>query len=77
MRERATRCAGRVCSTLRRETPLAESMLLEKLLWKSSATATGIRESLADGRAKTDFVNIGRLICAACGATHMVMMLKF
>lgn len=33
-------------------------------------------ESLADERAKTDFANIGRLICAAYGATHMVMILE-
>ncbi len=35
-----------------------------------------IPESLADERAKNDFANIGRLICAAYGATSMVMILK-
>lgn len=35
-----------------------------------------IPESLADDRAKNDFANIGRLICAAYGATHMVMILE-
>ena len=35
-----------------------------------------IPESLADERAKNDFANIGRLICAAYGATQMVMILE-
>ena len=35
-----------------------------------------IPESLADERAKNDFANIGRLICAAYGATSMVMILE-
>ena len=35
-----------------------------------------IPESLADERAKNDFANIGRLICAAYGATYMVMILE-
>ena len=35
-----------------------------------------IPESLADERAKNNFANIGRLICAAYGATHMVMILE-
>ena len=35
-----------------------------------------IPESLEDERAKNDFANIGRLICAAYGATNMVMILE-
>ncbi len=35
-----------------------------------------IPESLEDERAKNDFANIGRLICAAFGATYMVMILE-
>ena len=35
-----------------------------------------IPESLEDERAKNDFANIGRLICAAYGATCMVMILE-
>ena len=35
-----------------------------------------IPESLADERAKNDFANIGRLVCAAYGATCMVMILE-
>lgn len=35
-----------------------------------------IPESLADERAKNDFANVGRLICAAYGATNMVMILE-
>jgi hypothetical protein len=35
-----------------------------------------IPESLEDERAKNDFANIGRLICAAYGATSMVMILE-
>jgi hypothetical protein len=35
-----------------------------------------IPETLADERAKNDFANIGRLICAAYGATCMVMILE-
>ena len=34
-----------------------------------------IPENLADERAKNDFANVGRLICAAYGATNMVMIL--
>ncbi len=33
-------------------------------------------ESLADERAKDDFANVGRLICAAYGATSAVMILE-
>ena len=33
-------------------------------------------ESLADERAKNDFANVGRLICAAYGATSAVMILE-
>jgi hypothetical protein len=33
-------------------------------------------ENLADERAKDDFANIGRLICAAYGATSAVMILE-
>ena len=33
-------------------------------------------ESLADERAKNDFANVGRLICAAYGATCVVMILE-
>ena len=33
-------------------------------------------ESLTDERAKNDFANVGRLICAAYGATYMVMILE-
>ena len=35
-----------------------------------------IPESLADERAKNDFANIGRLVCAAYGVTYMVMILE-
>ena len=35
-----------------------------------------IPESLGDERAKNDFANVGRLICAAYGATNMVMILE-
>lgn len=35
-----------------------------------------IPESLEDERAKNDFANVGRLICAAFGATNMVMILE-
>ena len=35
-----------------------------------------IPESLEDERAKNDFANIGRLVCAAFGATNMVMILE-
>ncbi len=35
-----------------------------------------IPESLGDERAKNDFANVGRLICAAFGATNMVMILE-
>ena len=35
-----------------------------------------IPESLEDERAKNDFANIGRLICAAYGAACMVMILE-
>ena len=33
-------------------------------------------ESMEDERAKNDFANIGRLICAAYGATYVVMVLE-
>ena len=35
-----------------------------------------IPESLEDERAKSDFANIGRLVCAAYGATDVVMILE-
>ena len=35
-----------------------------------------IPESLGDERAKNDFANVGRLICAAYGATSAVMILE-
>ena len=35
-----------------------------------------IPESLEDERAKNDFANVGRLICAGYGATSMVMILE-
>ena len=35
-----------------------------------------IPESLEDERAKNNFANVGRLICAAYGATNMVMILE-
>jgi hypothetical protein len=35
-----------------------------------------IPENMADERAKNEFANVGRLICAAYGATNMVMILE-
>ena len=35
-----------------------------------------IPESLEDERAKNDFANVGRLVCASYGATCMVMILE-